>query len=333
MSDLRKKVVERWFSEDTKCPTIMMANITTSSNRERNMKKIEEIIQIAHEKKVNILILPELCISGYLWETENPKIIRDHLRNCSNQEIQPWLDRIRDSLDDSGKGLEYVIFNNARPVNGDFYNSTYFLHPVGDCNELDRIYDKIFLTPIEVPYFRRGTDRRLILDTHWGKFGFLTCYDLCFMELPRKYAMVDEVDAIITVAAWRSQAIREYAMMNVRTDNYYGYLWNLMNSSKAAYNQVWSLGVNCVGSHEVNGSLFWGGSGVWAPSGLPLLQGSNMREELLIIHHLDIANYEEKHSLEFNYRMEFNNVYKEIKETYPEPVVVDGIVPERKKDL
>jgi len=124
------------------------------------------------------------------------------------------------------------------------------------------------------------------------------------------------------VAAWRSMAIREYPMLNVRTDNYYGYLWNLMNSSKAAYNQVWSLGVNTVGSHEISGGLFWGSSGVWAPSGLPLIQASNMREELIILHNLNIANYEEKYAQEFNYRLEFNKVYEEIRETYPEPIVL-----------
>ena len=319
---LKERVVERWFSDDETCPTILLANINLASDLKTNQAKIEDVIQIAHDKGAHMAIFPEMSISGYLWETEEKDSVREYLRSCANTEIEEWLEGIRSSLTDSGNGLEYVIFNNARPVDDWFFNSTYILHPQGDYNDQERIYDKIFLTPVEHPYFKRGTDRRLILDTKWGKFGFLTCYDLCFMELPRKYAFIDQVDAIITVAAWRSQGIREYSKMNIRTDNYYGFLWNLMNSSKSAYNQVWSLGTNIVGSHAVTGDLFWGGSGIWSPSGMPLIQASNMREELIILHHLNISNYEEKHSLEFNYRLEFNNVYREIKETYPEPVVL-----------
>lgn len=322
MRMLKERVVERWFSDDETCPTILLANINLASDLKTNQAKIEDVIQIAHDKGAHMAIFPEMSISGYLWETEEKDSVREYLRSCANTEIEEWLEGIRSSLTDSGNGLEYVIFNNARPVDDWFFNSTYILHPQGDYNDQERIYDKIFLTPVEHPYFKRGTDRRLILDTKWGKFGFLTCYDLCFMELPRKYAFIDQVDAIITVAAWRSQGIREYSKMNIRTDNYYGFLWNLMNSSKSAYNQVWSLGTNIVGSHAVTGDLFWGGSGIWSPSGMPLIQASNMREELIILHHLNISNYEEKHSLEFNYRLEFNNVYREIKETYPEPVVL-----------
>lgn len=319
---LKERIVERWFSNDETCPTVLLANINTQSDLKTNQQKVEDILEIAHARGVNMVILPEMSFSGYLWETEEKKELRDYLKSCANQEIKPWLDHIRDSLTDSGDGLEYVIFNNPRPVGEDLYNSTYVLHPEGNYNDPERIYDKIFLTPVEYPYFKRGTDRRLILDTKWGKFGFLTCYDLCFVELARKYAFVDRVDAVITVAAWRSQALREYPSMNVRTDNYYGFLWDLMNASKAAYNQVWSLGVNTVGGHAVSGDLFWGGSGVWAPSGLPLVQSSNMREELIIIHNLNVSNFEEKNLVEFNYRMEFNKVYQEIKETYAEPVVL-----------
>lgn len=319
---LKERIIERWFSDDPSCLTILLANINTQSDLKTNQQKVEDIIEIAHARGVNMLILPEMSFSGYLWETDEKDQLRDYLKSCANREIKTWLDHIRDSLTDSGDGLEYVIFNNPRPAGDDFYNSTYVLHPEGDYNDVERIYDKIFLTPVEYPYFKRGTDRRLILDTKWGKFGFLTCYDLCFVELARKYAFVDKVDAIITVAAWRSQAIREYPRMNVRTDNYYGFLWDLMNASKAAYNQVWSLGVNTVGSHGVSGDLFWGGSGVWAPSGLSLIQGSNMREELIILHNLNTSNDEEKNQVEFNYRMEFNKVYQEIKETYAEPVVL-----------
>ena len=44
----------------------------------------------------------------------------------------------------------------------------------------------------------------------------------------------DEVDVIIEVASWRGVATRDYPGMNVRTDLYYGELWdNVMSASSA----------------------------------------------------------------------------------------------------
>ncbi|SET68791.1 Predicted amidohydrolase [Natronincola peptidivorans] len=312
---LRSKIVERVFSHKEDCPTVLLANINTSIDLHKNLAKIEEIIEIAHEKRVNIVIFPELAITGYIWESLEDQEIFHHLRAGESNLVKNCLNNIRNSLVDNGKGLEYVFINNAREKNGSLYNSTYVINSKIDHYEESIIYDKIFLTPLEQRYFKRGSDKRLVIDTKWGRFGFLTCYDLCFMDLAKKYAFIDDVDVIVTIAAWRAQAIRDYSLMNIRTDNYYGYLWDLMNSSKAAHNQVWSLGVNCVGSHEVTGSIFWGKSGIWAPSGLPLLQASNMREELLIIRNIDIKDPINQEWVEFNYRIEFNNIYKPILET------------------
>ncbi len=309
------RVVERTYSNFQDCPSILLANIQISVDIEKNKKKIEEIIQIAHEKNVNIVLFPELALTSYVWETEKPEEVFYHLNSGETGNIKSWIDNIRDSLVTDNKGPEYVFLNNVRRKNGELYNSTMVLNGEIDYNDEALIYDKIFLPPIEQRYFRQGTDKRLTIDTRWGRFGFLTCYDLCFVELARQYAFTDDVDAIITLAAWRSHAIREYSLMNVRTDNYYGFLWDLMNSSKAAYNQTWSLGVNTVGPHDLSGVLFWGGSGIWAPSGLNLIRGSNMREEILIIHNLDIKEERVRSQVEFNYRIDFQNMYRKMKVT------------------
>jgi predicted amidohydrolase len=205
------------------------------------------------------------------------------------------------------------LTSNSRKKDNLYYNCTYILNPSIDYEQEEYIYAKVFLTPIEKNFFKQGTDKRLSIDTKYGRFGFLICYDLCFVELPRQYAYIDNVDAIITIAAWRSRAVREYSHMNTRTDHYYGFLWDLMNSSKSAYNQVWSLGVNWVGVHKKSGEYFWGGSGLWAPSGMKLLQASNINEELLIIRNIDIAGQRSKEKDDFNYSIDFDNFYRNLK--------------------
>ncbi len=304
------RIVERVFSDDETMPTVMISNIYGTPDIKANLKKMEEIIQLAHHSNVNILIFPELSVSGYVWNSTDQKDVLELLREGENTQIEKWLKNIRNSLAADSNGLEYICYGNARQKDGKLYNSTFILSPDLDYNEEEYIYAKVFLTPIERDYFNQGTDKRLTLDTKWGRFGFMICYDLCFVELARQYAFVDCVDAIITMAAWHSEAVREYSRMNTRTDHYYGFLWNLMNGSKAAYNQVWSLGSNWVGLHKKSGEYFWGGSGIWAPSGMTLLQASNINEELLVIRNLDIRGQRDQEKDDFNYRIDFQDFYR-----------------------
>lgn len=313
------RIVERIFSDDEASPTVLIANIYGTTSVEKNIKKMEQIIEIAHRKKVNILIFPELSVTGYIWNASDPAPVWDLLAEGENSRIESWLKNVRSSLSDGVGGLEYIFYNNVREKNKSYYNCNFILNPGIDYQQEEYIYAKVFLTPIEKTYFKPGTDKRLSIDTKWGRFGFLICYDLCFVELPRQYAFIDRVDAIITMAAWHSQALREYSNMNTRTDHYYGFLWDLMNSSKAAYNQVWSLGSNWVGRHEKSKEYFWGGSGVWAPSGMKLLQASNINEELLIIRNIDIRGQRDKEQDDFNYRIDFREFYRQMQ--YPDDCI------------
>ncbi|ADH85204.1 carbon-nitrogen hydrolase family protein [Desulfurivibrio alkaliphilus] len=308
------RLIERVFSDCEDCPSVLLANMHITSDVELNLKRMEEVVQQAHTHGANILIFPELCVTGYVWEDQGRGEVEELLAAGENSRIAPTLKRIRDGLRDDGKGLEYVFFNNVRRKDDGLYNSTFILHHSLDYNREEFIYDKIFLPPLEQLYFKQGTDRRLTIETKWGSLGFLTCYDLCFVEMARKYALKDKVDAIVTMAHWRSEAVREYDRMNIMTDHYYGYLWNLMNSSKAAYNQVWSLAANAVGPHQVTGDYFWGGSGVWAPSGMKLIQASNITAELILVRNLDLRGQRRKEQDDFDYQIDFARFFKPIEE-------------------
>jgi len=80
----------------------------------------------------------------------------------------------------------------------------------------------------------------------------------------------------------------------------------------AATNQVWIIACNAVGQHGISGAHFWGGSGLWAPSGLKLLQGSNINGELLIIHNIDLRGQRKWEKDDFNYAFDFGSVYRPI---------------------
>ncbi len=315
------RVIERTFSDHEACPSVLLANLHVTPDIATNLSRMEEVIEVAHRRGANIVIFPELCVTGYVWDDGDRGEVKQLLEQGENRVIRPTIDRIRDSLGDNGRGLEYVFYNNVRRKEGQFYNSTFVLNRSIDYNQEPYIYDKIFLPPLEQRFFRQGTDKRLTLETKWGTFGFLICYDLCFVELAKHYAFRDHADAVVTMAHWRSEAVREYAAMNIMTDHYYGYLWDLMNASKAAYNQVWSLAANGVGPHDRSGSYFWGGSGIWAPSGMNVVQASNITAELILVHNLDIRGQLARERDDFDYRIDFNRFYR--------PLEQEACVPQR----
>ena len=206
-----------------------------------------------------------------------------------------------------------MFLNNlTEGPDGKYLNATF---PVADGYDYlapENAYDKIFLPGIEKTYTASGRDDRLIIDSPrgYGRFGFTTCYDYLFGELLREYAVVDEVDAIVQIASWRAAATRDYPGMNVKTDAYYGQLWDSVIAASSAVNQVWTIACNAVGRHGVTGVPFWGGSGIWAPSGLPLIRASHFNEELLIVHNLDITGARSAEQEDFNYTVDFHEIYR-----------------------
>jgi predicted amidohydrolase len=314
------RIVDVTFCQDSRYPTFMLANINPRFDIEYNLKRLEEITEAAHRNDADILVLPELVISGYLWGAGHNKDVHDQLKASLNHqpEVKATLDRINESLTRSGAGLKMVFFGNSRydPNRDRLHDTAFIMAPGLDYNTV--FYDKIFLTPLEKLYFHRGTDQRLLLDTAWGKFGVVICYDMCFVELGKRYAFEDEADVIISLSAWRAEARREYPMLGIKIDDYYRYIWNLMHSAMAAHNQVWSIGANYCGVFDKSSGRYCGQSSIWSPSGIPLAKASGDEEELLIIRNVDIRGHMRHQAIEhFNYSLDFNEVYREIKETPP----------------
>jgi predicted amidohydrolase len=223
-----------------------------------------------------------------------------------------WIDgKLKALLDNQ---FRMIILNNlTRGPARKFMNTTFLVTSLDfDYLAPEYSYYKVFLPGIEKRYTETGRDDRLDVQSKggFGRFGFTTCYDYLFNDLLREYAMADNVDAIIQIASWRAAALRDYPGMNVRTDLYYGELWDMVLASSSATNQVWTIACNAVGRHPVSGAAFWGGSGIWAPSGMRLIQASHFNEELLIVHNLDIRAERQVELDDFNYGIDFRAIYK-----------------------
>ena len=77
--------------------------------------------------------------------------------------------------------------------------------------------------------------------------------------------------------------------------------------SLACQNQVWVMAANAVGPHSLDGLDYCGGSGICAPSGINMIKGSDTKEELLILHNIDIAHEVEAERKDYCYIDDFRN--------------------------
>lgn len=301
-------VIERAYSDDPAGLSVGLANVSADVlDIEANKNKIVRIAQVFKERGVNFAVFPEFSLSGYFWEDEPS--CRRYMREAAIENHASWIEReLKPLLDDQFQG---IILNNVSDGPGDkFFNKTFIVNRSFDYLDPRYTYDKVFLPGIEKTYTESGRDDRLVVTGERGRFGFTTCYDCLFSELLREYSLVDRVDAIVEIASWRAASTRDYPGLNVRTDHYYGDLWDTVLAAAAAVNQVWVIACNAVGRHRVSGALFWGGSGIWAPSGLCLIQGSHFNEELLVVHNLDIKGARKVEQDDFDYAIDFNEIYR-----------------------
>lgn len=310
------QVLERTYSQDDKFPSIGLANIhAIVPGIEANKDKIVRVVKIFKELGVNIAVFPEFALSGYFWDDEGA--CRAYMGQALTENHLDWIRQELWPL--CGGELRAIVLNNLTAGPADKYlNRTILVTPeVSDPLDPAHSYDKVFLPGIEKTYTASGTDNRLVVQSpRFGtKIGFTTCYDYLFVELLRRYSFEDQVDAVVQIASWRGASSREYANMNVHTDVYYGQLWNTVMAATSAQNQVWTVAANAVGRHEVTGAPFWGGSGVWAPSGIPLVQGSHFLEELIIVHNLDMHGAREFELNDFNYEFDFREVYRAMEDS------------------
>jgi len=340
-------LVERTVSRNAQGVTIALANIHNrvpdtdegllkASGITQNKARILKLVDMAKQAGANMILFPEFSLTGYFWPDPqwdkkqgpyNPQGYAPcwtYMNRGALDSHKDWLKELKSRLDGQ---LRYIIFNALRrnPAHPDraaaprnkFLNSTYVLDKDFNCDDFSRnerthIYDKTMLPGIENIYETSGRDDVLVVDTPWGRFGFTTCYDMCFSQLYETYRAVNHVDGVIELASWRGPALRAYPMMNIRNEQYYGYQWNLMAAARAATNQMWIIACNSVQRQKRGNYVFWGGSGLWAPSGIPLFQAANTHESLCVIHRVDIRREVASEDDDFDFYDSFIKVYHPI---------------------
>lgn len=145
-----------------------------------NTDKMIYYVDTASVMGADILVFPELCLTGYDVFSSDDAEMDDKAALCETVE-GPFVSEISKTVKSYGV---MTVFGFAERAGNVFYNSAAAVYPNGDM----KVYRKLHLFGREGLFFKGG-NLPLLLDTPWGKTGLGICYDTYnFPELLRYYA-------------------------------------------------------------------------------------------------------------------------------------------------
>lgn len=144
---------------------------------ERNKHTIVEAIRHALNEGANLIVLPELVTSGYVFQSKDEVKSLALVGEASS--FQDWIDALGES--------DSIVVGGYPELADDqtIYNSVAILDRCG----LIASYRKIHLWDEEKRWFTPGDVAPPVLETRLGRLGFLICYDLEFPESVRDLAL------------------------------------------------------------------------------------------------------------------------------------------------
>ncbi len=284
----RFSVVEKTFSSQNEHLTVGIANINSEAgNLQANQASVVSAMDQFLAKKVNIAIFPEFCLSGYFYEPERE--CQTFMENVTLEKLASWVsDLTTRYINDT---LQMIVLNGLEKSSiedGRFFNTTLLVDKDGCSLIPEKTYKKTFLPGGETSFCHSGINDTLVLETAWGRFGVLTCYDICFAPLITDLVYRHLIDGLIVTAAWRKQGKRTYSELGIINSTYHQTQWEIILPALAAQNQIWIMAANSVGTHSVKCLNYCGRSGIWAPSGINMILGSDSEDQLLILHNITI---------------------------------------------
>jgi predicted amidohydrolase len=156
---------------------------------ERNRQAGIEMIEQAADQGAELIVLPELCDSGYVFETR-----AEAFELASTADVSPtikgWCSVAR------CRGL-YIVGGFCERAGERLYNSAAIIGPDG----LIGIYRKLHLWGAEALYFERGDLGVPVFTTRIGRIAALICYDGWFPEAWRIGAL-QGADIICVPTNW-----------------------------------------------------------------------------------------------------------------------------------
>jgi len=227
---------------------------------EANLEKHLEWIAHAREKSVELLLFPELSLTGY-------RLLHLTSRVAQRLDSSTILDRLLEAAED----MTVVVGLVEEGREGFLYNSAVVLHQ----GEIAHVHRKLYLPTYgifqEGRFFGPGSQLALA-PVYDQALGLLICEDLWHTHLARRLAMAGG-KLLAVLSAGPGRVGSGPAMESQET-------WECLTRSTAIVNTSWVLYCNRVGWEE--GSFYAGDSHIVRPDGQIVMRAASLTEDLLV---------------------------------------------------
>ena len=266
--------------------TIAAVNMRSEYDKERNLQKYLELIAIAASKKVDLLVFPETSLQGYLYQLGADWTLSGDLLEYQYANAEPIPGRVSELLVEQAQKRRMFIVYGFTEKNerygggyGNLYNSAAVIGPSG----IIGVFRKIHIPGGERHCFRSGT-RMEVYQTTAGYLGIQICYDICFPEVSRGYA-VKGADILVLPTAWPTSG--DLKIFGAEQKEYGGAAYDLFCRARALENQTWLLAAGHTGTDPKGCFTFYGHSKIVHPSGLVIAE-TGAEEGMAIAYGVDI---------------------------------------------
>lgn len=235
-------------------------------HKRANLDKTAEFIGQAAREGAQIIVLPELCSSGYVFENraEAASLADAYI---DGETTGLWVGLARDL------GV-HIVGGFAERASGELFNAAAVIGPMGRIG----LFRKVHLWGDENLFFSPGDLGFPVFSTEYGTIGVGICYDGWFPEFYRTCALKG-AELICVPTNWvpiPGQDPKREAMANILT----------MASAHA--NSIYIAAANRVGAER--GQPFIGQSLIAGYTGWPIAGPASATEEQIIVADLDLAS-------------------------------------------
>jgi predicted amidohydrolase len=225
-----------------------------------NLSLHEEKIRQGLKEKADLLLFPELSLTGYFLRDMVPNIAL----KLSSREVGLLKKLSREVAFVAGlveESSDYLYYNTA----------VYF-----EAGEIKHVHRKIYLPTYgmfdEQRYFARG-GRLRAFDSKFGRMALLVCEDLWHPST----VYLSALDGAVAILCPSSSPLRGITEDHVQDDN--SRYWEMINRAYAETFSLFMIYGNRVGFED--GVGFWGGSEVVDPFGRRVIKAKYYEEDFI----------------------------------------------------
>ncbi len=240
----------------SKTVSVALAQISCKvGDKNYNIRKIERYIKKAKKKQANLIVFPELALTGY--------VCRDLVYELAEPVPGPSVHQLEAIAKKENIHIVFGMLEKSSKAKAVLHNTSVLIGPEGFIGKYQKMYLPTHSVFEEKRYFRGGYQTP-VFDTSVGKVGLIICYDVYFPEITRLLRLKG-AQLVICISA--SPSVRR------------GF-FEVLTTARSLENTMFLAYVNLVGVED--GLQFWGGSRMIAPSGSIIAQAKYDEEDVVL---------------------------------------------------